>query len=492
MREFDSTQLISQTLEDRFFKALLSHDRLIHLVKGRMKGEHFSTQIKAKLFVVIDQFVKEYGTLPTMDTLTIELNEKCDQHTAKLIQRLLVRLERLPVPEWGWIIGRINKWVKTIELRKALYEAATLLDDKQLQLAQERVLKVIRAGGIEEAKSSNILQTGVDGITDYIMQEDLFCTPTRIYSLDTIIKGLYRQELCVILAALNVGKTWAVIHLAIAALISSLSVLYISLEMGRVKVIQRIFQNIAGAVAPDSLQELEREVELWTESFQSKTPAQARSLLDVSKVARHLGYLKNYGGTLAVESYPSGTVTTGEVEREILVFDAMFNKPPDVVIVDGLTDLGLGSGSGSGDGRRLGLADATRDLRRMAIQHNAAVVVTHQSNRPGLTAPIVEAVHTGEALAILQIADLGISLNQTRAEYALGKMRAFVIRARGTKKWAMIEMFQSLDIGQFCLASRIMPHEEWAEQSQDGNTSTEGEVDTQGTARGRAQRRFNT
>jgi replicative DNA helicase len=489
MTDTNSTQLIDQTLEDRFFKALLSHGRLIHLVKDRMRGQYFSTQTKAKLFTVIDQFVTEYGTLPTTDTLTIELNEKCDQHTAKLIQRLLVRLERLPVPEWGWIIGRINKWVKTIELRKALYEAAVLIDDNQLQVAQERVLKVIRAGGIEEAKSSNILQTGVDGITDYVMEKDLFCTPTRIYALDVVIKGLYRQELCVIMAPLNVGKTWAVIHLAIAALISGLSVLYVSLEMGRVKVIQRMFQNIAGAVAPDSLQELEREVELWTESFQSKTPAQARSLLDVSKVARHLGYLKNYGGTLAVESYPSGTVTTGEVEREILVFDAMFNKPPDVVIVDGLTDLGLGSGSSSGDGRRLGLADATRDLRRMAIQHNAAVVVTHQSNRPGLVAEIVEAVHTGEALAILQIADLGISLNQNRAEYILGKMRAFVMRARGKKKWVMIEMFQSLDIGQFCLTSRIMNQEEWAGNQDDSSQQQQG---TQGTARGRAQRRFNT
>lgn len=486
MAELDNAQLIDQKLEDRFFKALLSHERLIRLVKDRMKGEYFSTQIKAKLFATIDQFVREYGTLPTFDALTLELEEKWDTHSAKMVFRLLTRLERIPVPEWGWIIGRVDKWIKTIEFRKALYEASILIDDKKLQTAQDRVLKVIRASGIEASKNFNILQTNIDGIADYVMEEDLFCSPTRIYALDAVIRGLYRQELSIIMAPLNVGKTWAVIHLAVAALISGLSVLYISLEMGRTKVIQRIFQNIAGVVAPDNLVEIEREVELWTESFQNRESTQVRSLLDVSKIARHLGYLKKYGGTLAVEAHPSGTMTVGDIEREILVFDAVFDKPPDLVLIDGLTDLNLKGSKESSDGRRLGLADATRELRRMGIQHNASVVATHQSNRPGMTAEIVEAVHTGEALAILQIADLGISLNQNRAEYALGKMRAFVMRARGKKKWVMIEMFQSLDIGQFCLASRIMPNEEWAGNSQEETTSVEGQ-----TARGRAQRRFN-
>lgn len=486
MDQLNSTQLIDQKVEDRFFKALLSHDRLIHLVNKRMKEEYFSTQVKAKLFSTICKFVGEYGSLPTIDNLVVELEGKWDSHSAKLVQRLLLKLEQLPVPEWGWVVGRVDRWIKTIEFRKALYEASLLIDDKQLVAAQDKVLRVIRTGNIEESKTFDVLRTTADGIADYVMEEDLFCSPTRVYALDSVIKGLYRQELCIIMAPLNVGKTWALVHLAVAALISGLPVLYISLEMGRVKVIQRIFQNIAGVVAPDSSTEVSREVELWTDAFQGKEPLEVRSLLDVGKVSKHVGYLKNFGGILSVEAYPSGTMTTGDIERQVLTFDAVFNRPPGLLLVDGLTDISLTGGRrGASDWRRVGLTEATRELRRIGIQNNMAVVATHQSNRPGMVAEIVEAVHTGEALAILQIADLGISLNQTRAEHALEKMRLFVMRARGKKKWVMIEMFQSLGIGQFCLASRVMGPDEWSGSAEESESSKDHQLD-----RGRAQRRF--
>ena len=55
----------------------------------------------------------------------------------------------------------------------------------------------------------------------------------------------------------------------------------------------------------------------------------------------------------------------------------------------------------------------------------------------------------------MQVADTGISLNQTKAENSLGKMRMNIMRARGSQKFGIIDIWQNLDLAQFCLASKL-------------------------------------
>ena len=87
------------------------------------------------------------------------------------------------------------------------------------------------------------------------------------------------------------------------------------------------------------------------------------------------------------------------------------------------------------------------------------MVVTHQANRQGLKASTVGTEHTGESLGIMQVADTAITLNQTRAEYELSKLRIHVARARNQRKWAEIEVWQNLPLGQFAQHSMVVEKE---------------------------------
>ena len=79
----------------------------------------------------------------------------------------------------------------------------------------------------------------------------------------------------------------------------------------------------------------------------------------------------------------------------------------------------------------------------------------------------------------MQVADTGISLNQSKAEHQLGKMRISVMRARNQQKWGIMEIWQNLDIGQFCQASKKL------ENPVEDDDSSEGVNDRPGKRRRR-------
>lgn len=479
MPEENSVLLLDQSIEDRFIKALLSYERMIQLVQNAFEPENFSTTIKHKLYSTIIWHYSEYKAIPEKDILLIEIKELHGQQNVILVQRYLDKIEEIPIPEWNWIITKLDQWVKTIRLHKALYEAADALKKGDLISAQSQILTTIRTSGLVAPAAKNDIDLSLGEIQDIVENDNMLVCPTRIYALDQVIQGLFRKELLIVLAPLNVGKSFAIIHLAVSALLNGKHVLYLTLEMSKDRVMQRIIQNVSGAVSHRHQDEFSREVEVWSDDWQTKELIKVPSLLNIKTMSKHLNILNRFGGTLSLKEYASGTCTLADIEREINTFDAVFNKPPDVLLVDGLLD--IKNGGGTDRQRQSGLSDIAKTLRRFASEYNCSVVTTHQSNREGISAEIVGAEHSGQAIEIMQTADTAITLNQTRAEAALGLLRVFIARARNQKKWQMFEVFQNLDIGQFACASQ---------QIEMDNNEQEDEDDDQDIGERIKQRRF--
>lgn len=467
----EQIQLLDQQLEDRFFKALLEYDKLIGLADGQLEAESFSTQQKANLFKAICFYHKEFGGLPTRDLLLLTVEEMFSKEQVVLTRRYLSKLDEIPVPDWDWIINRIDRVIKAITLHKAFFEGSTQLKEGNLQQAEDRVLRAIRTAGLHAPAVRNSLDLDNEEIYEIVAQEGQVATFWRIPALDRITGGVQKQQLLVIMAPLNVGKTWAVQHLTHWGLIGSpklgiqpCGILYLTLETTKPVVYKRIFQMITGLLDPRHEDDFRRESEVWVEKWSKKEIVTAETLFNIGLISRKLEYLRGKGGFLKLEYYPAGECGIKEIEHEIMMFDVAKGKPPDMVIVDGLTDMKLGV-----DPRetRHGFAAVAKSLRSLAHEHNLAMVVTHQGNRESISAEIVGVEHTGEALAIMQTADTGISLNQTYAEYLEHKMRLFIMRARGAKKWVEIEMWQNLAMGQFHQASRIKKREEEPDESGD-------------------------
>lgn len=449
----DEVRLLDQKIEDRLFRALLEFPELSRLLDGQLDESDFSTRVKANLFRILTWHWQTFSESPSADIIRVEAGELIGGMAPAMVDRYVESIEDLPCPSWEWVVHHADDWVKKIRFHRSLFDAAdTLRAGRQdcYDAAVDHVVSAIREGGIVRGGLSNDLELTDEELSEVIDDRALFVSPTRIYALDESIGGLYRQELLIILAGLNTGKTWGANHIGNAGLLSGAYVLHMTLEMNRQRALQRYLQTISGFVRPHSRHDRYREIELWSSDFRKREKHEVKSLLHLGDLSRQLDNLSAFGGVLSVRDYSSGTCTLANIEREIELFDVTHQRPPDIVIVDGLGDMDVGRE------RREGLTAITRGLRALAHDRHLAVVATHQANRPGLNVDIVEAEHTGENIAIMQIADTGISLNQTKEEAERGIMRVYLMRARNAKKWLLVEIFQNLEIGQFCQESRVI------------------------------------
>lgn len=463
--EHDDIQLLDQKLEDRLFKALLTYDKLYKLVKDAIVPEHFSSTVKSRLFQVLMFHWDNFGSVPEEDILLIEAEEMFKSHSVTMIERYLDKLDDIPVPEWEWLIHRIDRWIKAVRLHKAIFVAADRLKADKVEDATNELVTAIRQAGVIRGGTANALDLDEDQILDTVQDDNLFCCKTKIHALDQVIQGLFRKEVTIILAGLNVGKSWGACHLGQAGLLAGKGVLHLTFEMPTQRVLQRYFQMFSGMVKPRNNSETYREVEVWDEAWENKELERVKTLLHIKELSGQIRNIRAFGGVLSVREYPSGSPKPNDIEHEIMLFDTTFDRPPDLVIVDALTDMDV-SGSRAQD-RRVVFTNHVTEFMRMARTYHFAGVMTHQANREGLTADVVEAHHAGESLAIVQKVDTGLSFNQTRKEHQLGIMRIFVMRARNQQKWKMIEAYQNLFIGQFCQVSRIMSTDEVAKLQQD-------------------------
>ena len=455
MAQKDDVTLLDQALEDRYIRAILEFPKLLELTTENLQESNFSTKPKARLFTAIVTYWHEFGSIPTKDMLNLTIEEMYPGEQSRLVLRLARKILDLPAPEWAWIISKIDEHVKIIQLQKSLFEASELLRQGAVKEAEARIVDTIRTSGVLSGAATNDLDLSKSDIYELATNNESFCCPTRIYALDDYLRGLFRKELFLIMAPMNVGKSWATAHFATSALLSGKHVLYVTLEMSKERVLQRVLQNISGTYTPQYAEDLERDIERWDENWETKEQYSAKSLFATDQVYKNVNILKKFGGMLSVKEFPSGVASINDLEKEVTLYDVTFGKLPDVVIIDGLMDIKYG-GNTDTNRQRLGLTQVARELRRIAGAYNCAVVTTHQGNRESIGAEIVGTQHTGESIGIVQVADTGISLNQTKAEHQLGKMRINVMRARNQKKWGLVEIFQNLDIGQFCQASQVI------------------------------------
>ena len=448
------TDLLAPEIEDRYLRALLEYRRLAEVTIEEFQGRDWSTRAKANLFFCISWYWDNINALPTPDMLHHTIGEvlKNDLEEAELVRRLAEKIYQIPAPDYKWLIKKLDTHIWSIKMLKAMYESAAMIKQGDTLEAKDKLMATMRDAKLIGAKASSDLDLTRADLIHLALDPDTLCCKTGIPALDEVIRGFYREELFVVMAPLNVGKSWFILNSAKEALIRGKHVLYFTLEMSRERVLQRLLQSISATVKPYSDTETKRAIQLWETEYKGKSEYSVSTLLDFEKLEGKLKGLRRCGGKLSIREYPSGVATIQDIERDILMYDTTFNKLPDLILVDGLLDLSF-TGVGTQHGHRMGLTQAVKNLRRIAIENRVAVVVSHQANREALNVDVVETGHTSESLGIMQVCDTAVSLNQTKAESQLQKMRLFIMRARNQQKWKQILLFQSLDIGQFCLHS---------------------------------------
>jgi hypothetical protein len=158
---------------------------------------------------------------------------------------------------------------------------------------------------------------------------------------------------------------------------------------------------------------------------------------------------------LRVRRFASGRMTMDMLERDLDELRIAQNFEPDMIMVD-MPQLMKPTRRSRDQQDYSALDELVTELRGVAVERNAAMVVPQQGNRASNRAKSVQAQHGSGSFGIFGIADNLITYSQTDSEAVHGLARIYTQKVRNATARQTILISQHYDSGQFCMSSRIL------------------------------------
>lgn len=433
---------LSSDIQDGILFFMLTDLKFLSICKSKIDYKIFKSPIQQKICQIIHNFFDEYGVI---------INDKFDEiilpQFPKNEQELLITyLTKLFSTDYikGYIFDKLDLFISKREWETALIQSVEDLDNNNIDRIEERVRKIL-SNKLGYNNIKNVLDENLGEFYNTKNNGEI-CCPTGVKDLDNIIGGLRYKELAIIMSPLNVGKSFFMSFIGSKALLYSKDVLYITNEMSKQQVKGRFFQRFAGVT--DKPQE---ELNIW--SGKERIKFKPDHLGNAKKVKKSIEVMKSFGGKLFIAEFPDKTLTMDGLETLLNDIEFSEKKYPDLVLLDNLQ--GVRYKNSSKDDWK-DLENLSHELRRIAMEKNIALVTSTHSQRSAIGNKIIQAKDIRGSIDILNIADLGISINQTSEEYLLNQMRLFVMRSRSSKKWGQVRIYTNFDLGHFCVHSELM------------------------------------
>ena len=181
-------------LETSILKNLIFSEEYTRKVLPFIHSEYFTDNKDKTLFNFVSQFVNKYKTLPTYESLVIELNDskKLTDQELKNTLGLLddINQNKSEPTELQWLIEQTEKFCQDKAIYNAIMESVTILDSKNTNKDKGEIPKLL-SNALGVSFDSHI---GHDYINDYDSRFDFYHRQeTRIpFDLDlfnTITKG---------------------------------------------------------------------------------------------------------------------------------------------------------------------------------------------------------------------------------------------------------------------------------------------------------------
>jgi replicative DNA helicase len=182
--------------------------------------------------------------------------------------------------------------------------------------------------------------------------------------------------------------------------------------------------------------------------------------------------LERYKGrqSLEIRGFPTSSLSIEGLEVFLDTLDRLYNYTPDVLLLDYADLMKLDYKN-----LRTSTGEIYKELRRIAVERNLAMVTASQANRMAEDARVITLKHLAEDYSKAATADTVIAYCQTPQEKNLGLARLFVAKARGQESGQMVLISQAYGLGQFCMDSTSINDRYWTmleEPSEETSTPT--------------------
>lgn len=366
--------------------------------------DYFENRIHQNICELLLQYFDKYKQLPTLPAmkeqlLTMKLDGEASQseHISEM-----VNLYRIPVEDREYIIDKCVEFAKHQSIKVAILRSVDHLEKDDYGSISKEIEAALRVG-------EDVLDVG----RFYVEQHDLAIDrrttsrgvmseyiPTMWKSLDRIMRGgLYRKQLGVIMAPPKAGKSATLVNLGATALQMGKKVYHYTLELATPFISERYDTRISGIRIGD--------LKTATEEIKSK-----------------LNIIQSRQGEVIIKEYPTKTASVKHIRSHVENIRTSKGYEPDLIIVD-YGDL-MKSVHDYRDNRYRELGSVYEDLRALAMELDIPVWTATQCNRAAASKPIITMEDIAESYEKIMVADVILTLCQTKEEKKKADLRIFV------------------------------------------------------------------
>ena len=381
------------SLELTILSNLINSEKYIRKVLPFLKMDYFQERSHKIIFLEIHEYVNQYDSLPSLNAIAIECQERTDLNEDQFKEILeVLNVLSDDTADYDWLVDTTEKWCQERAIYLSLMESVKIADGQDTKRDKGAIPSIL-----SEALGVSFDQhVGHDYVLDaeqryefYHRKEDKI--PFDLDFFNKITKGgLPNKTLNIALAGTGVGKSLFMCHVAASALLQGKNVLYITLEMAEEKIAERIDANLLNIP-------IQKLTDLPKVMFDKK-------IKTLSKKTQ---------GKLIIKEYPTASAHVGHFKS--LVSDLALKRSikPDIIFVDYLNICASQRYKGSIVNSYTYVKAIAEELRGFACECNVPIISATQTTRAGYGSSDVDLTDTSESFGLPATADLMFALIST-------------------------------------------------------------------------------
>ena len=281
--------------------------------------------------------------------------------------------------------------------------------------------------------------------------------------LGRFIRPWERGEFVAIVGPGKRGKSTALFEIAFLCSLQNLNVAFFSFEMTKSNMLLRAYQRLTGLLTPNTNED-GREITIpkfdgnYDYNGAVNTKKEFRRTMEVKDILKKMTSMQSIikNNRLKLICVPPNSMSVSDMETHLDNFEHYENWVPDVVIAD-YADITKPERTGE---KRHQIDETWLAYRGLSLARHMLVVTASHSNKATYDRDVRQGDMSEDNRKLNHVTWAG-ALNQSDDEADMGVMRIGVLADRfgSFSKNTEAVILQCLDIGQFCLDSRIVRKE---------------------------------
>jgi len=380
-------------LELTILSSLVYNEKYVRKVIPFLKSEYFTIKTYRIIFLEIHEYISNYNTLPSLNAIGIECQERTDlsEEQFKEITEVLSGLSD-EKGDLDWLVDTTEKWCQERAIYLSLMESVKIADGQDTKRDKGSIPQILSdALGVsfDQHVGHDYLQNYQERFDFYHKKEDKI--PFDLEFFNRITKGgLPNKTLNIALAGTGVGKSLFMCHVASSVLLQGKNVLYITLEMAEEKIAERIDANLLNVP-------IQKLAELPKVMFENK----------INKLS------KKTQGKLIIKEYPTASAHVGHFKSLLNELELKRKVKPDIIFIDYLNICASQRYKGSIVNSYTYVKAIAEELRGLAVEAGVPIVSATQTTRAGYGSSDVDLTDTSESFGLPATADLMFALIST-------------------------------------------------------------------------------